>query len=113
MTTTLTTLPAFTTMSDYKTWRAAWRVEYAQLTLDIRATKQSVRQAQRDHSIAMYGSGGTAAQRVAITTAMSVIWKTLSTLNSLRLIANSGLNSRIQSKILAAQLYAASNKKVV
>lgn len=112
MTTTLTTLPAFTTMSDYKTWRAAWRVEYAQLTLDIRATKQSVRQAQRDHSLKMLTSA-TNEDRKAIRTAMSVVWQTLSTLDSLRLIANSGLNSRIQSKILAAQLYAVSNKKVV
>ena len=103
---TITFAPiAFQSIDEYKTWRTEWKQQYKQLSADIRIAKQAVREAQREHSIAMYGSGGTATQRVAIATAMSALWKALSTLGSLRCAANTGLELRQQSKVKASQLY--------
>ena len=105
MTTTPTTLPAFATMDDYKTWRAAWRAEYAQLTLDIRAAKQMLRTAQRAFSVAFLTSS-TTEERVAIRTCKNIMWSAESALVRLRTTARDAIDVRHQSKIKAAQLYA-------
>lgn len=94
MTTTLTTLPAFATMDDYKTWRAAWRADYAQLTLDIRAAKLKLRTTNREYSAA-----GTSALYMATNTARCQV-------TSLSERANKAIDTRHQSKVRAAQLYA-------
>jgi hypothetical protein len=104
--TTLTFAPiAFQSIEEYKTWRTEWKQQYKQLSVDIRVAKQDLRQKQREHSIAMYGSGGTATQRVAITTAMSALWTSLGALGRLRTTACEALELRQQSKVKAAQLY--------
>ena len=108
MTTTLTTLPAFATMDDYKTWRAAWRVEYAQLTLDIRAAKQTLRTAQRAFSVA-FPTSSTTEERTAIRTCKNTMWSAESALVRLRVTAREAIDARHQSKVNAAELYAATH----
>lgn len=103
MTTSFTPI-AFQSIDEYKTWRTEWKQQYKQLSADIRIAKQAVREAQREHSLAWCNSGTTDA-RAAIRTAMSALWKTLSTLSSLRCAANDGLELRKQSKVKAVQLY--------
>jgi hypothetical protein len=100
MTTTLTTLPAFATMDDYKTWRAAWRAEYAQLTLDIRVAKIKLRSTNRE-----YSATGTSALYIATTAARCQV-----TSHSKR--ANKAIDTRHASKVRAAELYAATHVEV-
>lgn len=108
MTTTLTTLPAFATTDDYTTWRAVWRAEYAQLTLDIRAAKQMLRTAQRAFSVAFLTSS-TTEERVAIRTYKNTMWSAESALFQLRTTARDAIDVRHVSKVRAAELYAAAH----
>lgn len=111
MTTTLTTLPAFAAIDDYTTWRADWRAEYAQLTLDIRAAKQTLRSAQRAFSVAFLTSS-TTEERVVIRTCKNTMWSAESAYINLRTTARDAVDVRHQSKIKAAQLYAAMHTEV-
>jgi hypothetical protein len=81
-------------MDDYKTWRADWRAAYAQLTLDIRAAKLKLRTTNREYSTA-----STSAMYIAMNAARRQV-ENSSTL------ANKAIDTRHESKVLAAQLYA-------
>jgi hypothetical protein len=93
MTTTIITLP-FQNITEYKQWRTEWKVQYKQLSADIRAAKLGLRSTHRTFS----ASSQTYAELI-------FVHKALSALQHLQLKARAALANRVQSKIKAAELY--------
>lgn len=93
MTTTIITL-LFQNIAEYKQWRTEWKVQYKQLSADIRAAKLGLQSAHRTFSASLQTY-----------TELRLVHKALSALQHLQLKARAALECRMQSKIKAAELY--------
>lgn len=78
----------FTTRATYIAAVANWKAEYKQLSIDIRAAKLAYKAAQRSNDI-------------------RDIWKTLSTLTNMQVVANNMIYDRHAAKVTAQEQYLA------